>query len=424
MNILTINSTKVSGRDAPSGVPGREGFALPAAILALAVVAILLAGGFHMANQEQRIGMSAERGTQAFYVAEDGLTRALVGWRNWGSSFSGAPAWTFGDPVQFDGPRGQAVVRAMKVDDNLFYLQSQGQIDEGGALSPGARRALGLMVRRTTADIAVDAALTTQGDVQLRGSSEIHGEDQVPSGWNHCPTAGATRPGVVVGAGGSVEVQGGNEEQRLTGDPPWEEDEDVGDHTFEEFGGMTWNDLVQQADIRIPDDGTSGGTYTISDTEATLDGDGNCDAYDIHNGTGDMWNWGYPYERDDPDATLAPCHDWYPIIYVDGDARIQSNGYGQGILLVEGNVDLRGDFNFYGVIIAQGTLETQGGANPRIVGGAIARNADLDLQDYVGSSVIQYSSCAVTEAVQNAAGLTSVAPLARRSWMDVTGAGF
>lgn len=411
-------------RQDPTRAGDRRGFALPAAILALAVVAVLLVGGFHLANQEQRVGMSAERGTQAFYVAEDGMSRALTGWTSFSASFSNAPAWTFGDPVQFDGPRGRAIVRAMRVDDQLFYMESQGEVDEGGALPNAARRALGLMVRRRTAELEVDAALTTQGDVQLRGSSEIHGEDLVPPDWEHCPTAGETLPGVLVGTGGSVSVQGSNEETRLTGNPPWDESDEISDQTFSEFGGMTWAELVQSADIRIPDDGTSGGTYTISSTGATLDGDGNCDIYNIDDGTGNMENWGYPYERNDPSATLAPCHDWSPVIYVAGNARIQSNGYGQGILLVDGNVDLRGDFNFFGIIIAQGTLETQGGANPRIIGGAIARNADLDLQTYVGSSVIQYSSCVVDQAIQNASGLTSVAPLARRSWVDITGAGF
>jgi hypothetical protein len=386
---------------------GRDGFALPAAILALAVVAVLITGGFHIATQEQRVGMSGERATHAFYIAEDALGQALL---EWGSVTGGVGVWGQGDPVTYTGPRGTGSVQALRVDDNLYYLESVALLDEGGTLPNGSVSRVGMMVRRATAQIEVEAALTTQGEVQLRGSSEIHGEDHVPSGWDHCPAAGATRPGVVVGPGGDVDVRGSNEEERLTGDPPWAEDSEIGDHTFEDFGGMSWDDLVASADIHLP------AGSTVNNTEASLNDDGFCDS-------SDPYNWGYPYERDNPDATYAPCHSYFPMVYVAGNATIQSNGYGQGILLVDGDLDLRGNFNFFGIIIVQGQLETQGGGNPRIIGGAIARNADLDLQTYVGSSVIQYSSCAVGQAIDGVQGLTSVIPLARRGWVDVTGAG-
>jgi hypothetical protein len=396
----------------------RRGFALPAAILALAVVAILLTGGFHFANQEQRVGMSSERATQAFYMAEHGLGQAMT-------TFTPAMAgnWSFGSPVTVNESQGSYTLRAMRVDERLYYIESTGTVT-GGAFPAPAQRTLGMLIRRNSADIEVEAALTTQGGVELRGNSEIHGVDRVPTGWDHCPITNDSVPGVIVGDGGSVGIRGGNEENRLTGDPPWTEDESVSDETFNTFGDMSWADLVAQADIVIPTDGSAGGTHTINDTQATLDGDGFCDRWNMSTGTGSLLNWGYPYEKTNSSATLAPCHDWFPIIYVNGNARIQSNGYAQGILLVDGDVDLRGNFNFFGIIIAQGQLQTQGGNNPRIVGGAIARNADLDLQTYVGSSVIQYSSCVIGETISNASGMSWMAPLTRRSWVDLTGASF
>jgi hypothetical protein len=409
------------GRNRRASFDRRAGFALPAAIFALAVVAILITAGFHMANQEHRVGVSSERATQAFYTAEQGLGELLA---NWSPARADSGDWKLGTPDTIPLPRGFATLRVMRLDERLFYIQSVGEVDEGGALANGARRALGMTVRQNSAEFPIEGALTTQGDVELRGSSEIHGEDHVPSGWNHCPPAGPSKPGVVVGDTSTVTVQGSNEEERLTGDPPWRADEDITDDTFTQFGDMDWDQLTSQADIVIPADGSSGGTYEINNTAASLDGDGACDRYSRATGTGDMWNWGYPYERDNPSATYAPCHNYFPVVHVRGNARIQSNGYAQGILLVDGDVDLRGDFNYFGVIIAQGQLETQGGNNPRIVGGAIARNADLDLSAYVGSSVIQYSSCAVNEAIQNAQGLNWVLPLQRRNWVDLSGAGF
>ncbi len=397
---------------------GDEGFALPAAILAIAVVAILLTGGFHFANQEQRVGMSSDRATRAFYMAEHGLGQALAAF-----SPSMAGNWGFGTPMTVNEPHGSYTIQAMRVDEQLYYIESTGQVT-GGAFPAPARRTLGMIVRRSTADLNVNAALTTQGSVELRGNSEIHGVDRVPTGWDDCPPATDSVPGVVVGSGGSVGIRGGNQANRLTGDPPWTEDESVTDETFTTFGDLGWADLVARANVIVPADGSYGGTHTINNTAASLNADGDCDIWDLATSTGDMWNWGYPYERGDPTATLAPCHDHFPIVHVRGNARIQSNGYAQGILLVEGDVDLRGNFNFFGIIIAQGQLQTQGGNNPRIVGGAIARNADLDLQTYVGASVIQYSSCVVGQTMTHAQGLSWTEPLARRSWVDLSGAAF
>lgn len=388
----------------------RDGFALPAAIFAIAVVAILITGGFHMANQEHRVGLSSERSTQVFYLAEDGMGEALSNHRNLPSGFWSGGKWNYGTSITVSGARGEAVVRAQQVnDDGLYYVMSTGQIQEGPST---AQNSVGVMLRRGTAEINVDAALTTQGDVRLRGSAEIHGTDALPSAWGTLDGCGAgpAKPGVVVGEEGSVDVGGDAE---LTGDPPWEEDETIGDHTFQDFGGTTWDQLINAADHTFP------GGVSITDIEASLDGDGNCNY-------ADQFNWGFPYYKDDPDHQFAPCHDHFPIIYVEGNLSLQSNGYGQGVLLVEGNADLRGSFNFYGIVIVQGLLETQGGGgtgSPRIYGGAMARNADLERQSYVGGSVIHYSSCVIQQTLEHASGLTWIEPLAHRSWVDATGAG-
>ncbi len=395
----------------------REGFALPAAILAVAVVAILITGGFHMANQEHRVGVSSERATHAFYVAEDGLSVAVSDHHALPGSFWGGSEWSFGSPQEFTGSRGTATVRAQRVnDDGLYYIMSTGQIQEGAS---EATRSVGLMVRRRSAQIDIDGALTTQGAVEVRGSSMISGHDAAPANWDHC-TPGESKPGVIVGPDGDVSTRG---QAEVTGDPDWTEDEDINNDTFSEFGDLSWDDLTASADIVIPTDGSSGGTYNLNNMAASLDGDGECNTWNRHAQTGDLWNWGYPYDRDDPTVEFAPCHTHFPTIHVKGTARVQSGGYGQGILLVDGDLDLRGDFNWFGIVIVQGQLQTQGSGN-RIFGGALARNADLDLQTYVGGSVIQYSSCVINDALTYASGLTQIQPLARRGWIDLAGQGF
>jgi hypothetical protein len=93
---------------------------------------------------------------------------------------------------------------------------------------------------------------------------------------------------------------------------------------------------------------------------------------------------------------------------------------------VDGDLDLRGNFLFAGIIIVQGSIAVQGGGanGPRINGGAIARNADLEVETFTGSSIVQNSRCAVRRAIQNNSSLTQVTPINNRSWVDLTGASF
>ena len=154
------------------------------------------------------------------------------------------------------------------------------------------------------------------------------------------------------------------------------------------------------------------GTDTInlrnvpSGVQASLNGDGSCNR-------GAYLNWGEP-----TDLSHA-CAGYFPIIHVNGDARMQSGGRGQGILLVEGDLDLRGAFEFYGVVIVQGAFQTQGSGN-RVNGAVWASNAQIQDQSLVGGSVTQYSSCAVEQAILNNASLNRARPIMDRGWVDVS----
>ncbi|MBT8397167.1 MAG: hypothetical protein KJN92_09380, partial [Gemmatimonadetes bacterium] len=173
------------------------------------------------------------------------------------------------------------------------------------------------------------------------------------------------------------------------------------DAYFNDFGDLKWDDLVAMADIRLP-----GGN--INQTEPDSTAGGVCLTGQAH-----KLNWGNPLNPD------AACGDYFPLIYVDGNARIQSGGVGQGVLLVKDNLDLRGDFEFHGIIIVQGNFETQGSGN-RVFGAVMASNAAFDLQKLVGGSVVEYSGCASTRAVLLNRGLTRVRPIDRRSWVDLS----
>jgi hypothetical protein len=76
--------------------------------------------------------------------------------------------------------------------------------------------------------------------------------------------------------------------------------------------------------------------------------------------TSDPQNWGEPL---DPSG---PCGLFFPVIHINGDARVQSGGsvQGQGILLVEGDLDVRGAFEFFGLVLVKGQFESQGSNGP------------------------------------------------------------
>ena len=263
----------------------------------------------------------------------------------------------------------------------------------------GASRRVGVTVRLMAANLVPPAALTTRGEVTVKGTAEVHGEDEVPGGWGGvCTGTLEDKPGILTDDYNDVSSQGAAE---ITGNPAVEEDPYIADSTFTEFGDLEWDDLTAMANITL-----SGGSINNTGPDSTAAGD--CVA-----GPAFPSNWG------NPENPGAACFDWFPVIHITGNANIQSGGVGQGVLLVDGDLDLRGNFAFYGVIIVQGSMGTQGSGN-RVYGGVMASNADLENQSLVGASVVSNSTCAVSRAILNNSGLTRVRPLAARSWVDLS----
>lgn len=379
----------------------RGGFALPAAILAMVALGILVTGGIQIATQESRIGQATVRTVEAFYVAESGMNEVLNTWR---PADSDLEIW--GDPETRSGSSdaGDWSAEIRQVDDRLFYIRSTGTVDAGGGAT--ASRSMGVLARVIMVDLEPPAALLTMGTVRVQGSAQIRGNDQIPPGWDTslCPDPLENLPAVVTNSAGTVQTSGGGS---IIGTPSGHvRDPTVADSTFTNFGGMSWADLTSLATITL-----NGGS--ITGTGPTLTASGACN-------TANPLNWG------DPNNAFGPCGNYFPIIHIQGSANIQSGGLGQGILLVDGDLDLRGGFYFVGVIIVQGSIGVQGGGSsgPRIQGAAIARNAELDLETFTGSSVVRNSRCGIRRAIQNNSALTQMVPITNRGWVDLTSASF
>ena len=373
------------------------GFALPVTVFALVVVGVITTGGFFMATQEARIGVASEHANLAFYLTEQGLVDVLGDWET--TIFEALPPWGDTAVTRTYSGLGQVTARITRMTDLLYFVDVDATVTKGGAVLSGASRRVGVTVRLMSAEMEPQAALTTRGPTNLRGTAEVHGEDEMPGGWGaFCPGGLEDKPGILTDDEDGVSTEGA---AQLTGYPPVREDDSIDDETFTQFGALSWDDLTSMADITL-----SGGSLTTMAPDSTADG--RCNT-----GAAFPSNWG------NPENPKAACFEWYPIIHVTGSANIQSGGVGQGILLVDGDLDLRGNFAFYGLIIVQGTMETQGSGN-RVWGGVMASNADFDTQALTGGSVVTNSTCAVRRAIKENSSLTRVRPLAARSWVDLS----
>ena len=133
--------------------------------------------------------------------------------------------------------------------------------------------------------------------------------------------------------------------------------------------------LTANADITLPG-GNISTAPTVSGTKCNY---------------GDTSNWG------DPLRTTA-CADYFPIIYIKGDLKVQSNSIAQGVLLVDGSVEMAGNFTFNGIMVVKNDIKSTGIGN-KITGSAFAGNTySADNTSVSGNSEIQYSSCAVERA--------------------------
>ena len=381
----------------------RAGFAMPAVTGALVIIGILVTAGFYMARQELRIGVASNHANMAVNIAQAGANEVMANWN--GYQLGNIAAWA--DTVLTDTlANGIWTVTIQNANNFVYFLTATGQVTEGGALWAGASRTVGIAAKILFANIDPPAALLTRGHVKVGGTADIIGMNTTPPTWGPYCTGLATNDttGVLVddASGGNPQIVGGS--ATITGNPPSDEDSNIVDSTFTNFGELDWTELTTIAQIEGKD---ISGYATINNTGPALNASGRCEV-------NVLLNWG-------DTVPTAPCGSYFPLIYHDDDLTIQSNGFGQGVLLVEGDLSLRGGYTFFGIIITQGTFST-GVGNNRVIGSVMASNA-ADLNETVaGNSEIVYSRCAVTRSILNNASLSRARPLDERSWVDRTAA--
>ena len=374
-----------------------RGIALAVAVFALVVIGALVAGTFFAGRLEQMAGRNTFMAAQAAEAAEAGLNDAVAGQTATGllnlpiNSNLGAGTPLADLPV---GNRTTATRTINRLTENVFLVRSIGTRTDaaGGQL---ASRTIGQLIRLMQPDIAVNAGLTALGNVTITGGAEVTGMDGVPPSWVD-PSVSCPPLGNVTGVrynGGTLTITGAGD---VAGAPDSTLDGTLNPTDMQD----DFNKLKALATLIItnPNPPEMAPAYTASVPPR-------CD-------TTVQTNWGEPILPTDP------CFDYFPIIYRNGNLKLQG-GRGQGILLVEGDLEATGGMIFYGPVMVTGTLSTSGnsGQGAKFFGGVIAGNVALDdLSKLAGGALVSYSSCSIHRALQHSA---TVGTLAERSWVQL-----
>ncbi|HEX6967171.1 MAG TPA: hypothetical protein VF166_15380 [Gemmatimonadaceae bacterium] len=371
----------------------RDGFALAVAIGAIVVIGALIAGVFFEASQQFRIGRGTLLQERARAAAENGLhilfdpTQQNLRWK---------PAWNnaptgMQTQVVFTSDGAIDTVRLTKLTPTNFLLVSDARVVRAHQVQ--AKRRVGMLVTLRVPEINIRGALTVRGALKVTGSSQISGNDTPINNWN-CPPADTALPGVASSDTTKIDASGGcGGYACISGNPKVVQDTMASkDSTYFQFGDVDWATLTSMAK-----------QFTAGTPAPSTNVDGTCN-------TADPANWGDPLRTTSP----APCADYYPIIYAPSSLSLQ-NGVGQGILLVEGDLKVTGNFTFYGPVIVKGTFSTQGNG-AHFNGGLMAANVDLDPNTVAGNAIINYSSCALSRAVNGAA---TPLPAQLRPWVEL-----
>jgi hypothetical protein len=382
--------------------PNARGFALPAAIFALVVVAFLVTAGIHLANQESRIGHSTERAGAAFYVAETGLHTALA---DWSPGVIDPPIWGAEVEMEGDTDQGRWEVRILRVDSLVYKVRSVGSVATRGG---EARRDLALMARLTTLEYFPSGALTIRGGLTASGApKKIEGADEHPPGWSGvCAGLQDDLPGIVTDDADAVEASpwnppGAECPQQFSGDPCIQEDADRVEQDWDKVNEQ-WDEFTALATHVISSVPTGDPTpYTATDE----DGNVYCDV--AH-----LYNWGHPTDLS------HVCANHFPLVHATGDIWLEDGAMGQGILMVDGDFYMQGNARFHGIVLVRGTFHAVSGT-PTILGAVMAESVG----QFGGTPNLFYSSCAVDRALKLNSG-TRVRPLAERAWVDITGTAF
>ncbi|MFL5479584.1 MAG: pilus assembly PilX N-terminal domain-containing protein [Gemmatimonadaceae bacterium] len=350
----------------------RRGFAIPIAILVIAVLTIMIAGGFSLVSAERRSVADQRSQISAFRIAEQGLELFLV---RRDSLMQGKPSYSkvpgaVPDTVVINVPGGYAEVTLTRLrpvrgsQSGLYVARSRGvETANAYAGSPQAVRTVAQYVLWEPASMQVLAGWTALSGLQKNGNAGTLG------GIDLCGDSAAV-------AGVVVPVNPGYEGKTVAvGNPPV-------DSVAPDSVAIDWNGIVN-GNMITP-------TLVIP---------------------GAAW----------PSAAMTASFAdtgsrYYPIIRVNGNFTLPTSG--TGMLIVTGTLTVNGSTGWRGVILVGDDITSNGNNG---IQGATVSGLNTKLGTYIpdpstanGTKQYNYNSCEVAKATTTMGALVTL----RNTWVD------
>ena len=343
----------------------RRGFALPTAILVIAVMTIMIAGGFSLVSAERRSVSDQRAQISAFKIAEDGLELFLI---RRDSLLPNAPRVPGAkDSVRINFAGGYADVSLTRIRpvigsmSGLYVVRSRGVETAGTyAGTPEGVRTVAQYALFEPAPMQVLAGWTALSGLDKNGKAGTLG------GYDACGDSAAV-------AGVAVPLNPGYDGKTdgTSGDPA------IDSTITADSVAIDWNAIVNEDAIDA--------TITIP---------------------GDSW----------PTAAMWADTTYYPIIRVNlEEFTLPSSG--RGMLIATGHVTIDGSTSWSGVLLVGGDI-TSNGTN--LIQGATISGLNVKLGTYVpastanGTKEYRYNSCEVAKANREAGALVTL----KNTWVD------
>lgn len=349
----------------------RRGFAIPTALLIIAALTIMVAGGFSLVSAERRSVADQKSQINAFRIAEQGLELFLV---KRDSLMAGHPGYSHvpgltPDTAVIPMTGGVATVtltrlRPVKGSQSGLYVARSRGVETVGAYAgtPQGVRTVAQYVLWEPAPMQVLAGWTALSGLQKNGGSGTLG------GIDLCGDSAAV-------AGVVVPVNPGYTGKTVAvGDPPV-------DSVAPDSVAIDWNGIVNLGSI-TPTITIPGGSWPTALMTASFA------------------------------DTLST---YYPIIRVNGDFALPSSG--TGMLIVTGSLTLNGSVGWRGVLLVGNDITSNGNNG---IQGATVSGLNVKLGTYVpgstanGTKQYNYDSCEVAKSTTTMGALVTL----RNTWVD------
>ena len=352
----------------------RRGFAIPIALLVIAALTIMIAGGFSLVSAERRSVADQKSQISAFRIAEQGLELFLIRRDSILTAQVGVAGFTHvpgaKDSVRIAMTGGYADVSLTRLrppkgsQSGLYVARSRGVETVGAyAGTPQGVRTVAQYVLWEPAPMQVLAGWTALSGYQQNGAAGTLG------GIDLCKDSAAV-------AGVVVPVNPGYTGKTIAvGDPPI-------DSVAPDSVAIDWNGIVNLNSI-TPTITIPPGSWPTAALQA---------AYADSNST------------------------YYPIIRIN-QAAFTLPSSGRGMIIATGNVTINGSTGWYGVLLVGGDIISNGTNG---IQGATVSGLNVKLGTYVPSSTgngtknYSYNSCEVAKATTTMGALVTL----RNTWVD------